>query len=138
MLLTGRFSKVKENDESQSVLGVIVGRNFWLFQLQYDFRSTVKVIFVDIISVNVFEFHSLNSEQIDHIFSLLDDFENFRPSGSESQIRGRGFISIFSKYETTQQLTKDIYGTKKAIVHFKKQLCWHLLCKMFAGKCLKN
>ena len=94
MLLTRRFSKVKENGESQSVLGVIVGRNFRLFQLQYDelhFHSTVKVIFVDIISANVFKFHSLNSEQIDHICSLLDDFENFRPSVSESQIRGKKF-----------------------------------------------
>ena len=45
----------------------IIGKNFSTFQLPYyelQFRSTVKLIFVDIIFAKCFEFQSFNPEQI--------------------------------------------------------------------------
>ena len=49
------------------------------------------MIFVYVIFAEVFEFDHLNSEQIDHICGLLDDFEDFRWSHLKGHIKGKNF-----------------------------------------------
>ena len=58
----------------------------------------MKVILVYVISAEVFEYHSLNSEPIGHICGLLDDFEDFLSSHFESQIK-RKLLFQSSAYE---------------------------------------
>ena len=96
-----------------------------------------QLIFVDVIPATILSSTRLNFEQIQHIWGLLDDFEDFRWSHFKVQIRGKNFHLNCQCMKVERLIdTIDIMVKKNAIAYSEKKTIMSL--RMIPKICMKR